>query len=109
MQHDSFHQTDLYRIRLGSNRIERLTDTAYWSENRPTITGNGDLLFVSDQNGIPNTYEYDLANRSSHPLTNLQSRVIQISLSLDGTRLTLNALSQLAPGTCSIRTPLPLR
>lgn len=109
MQHDSFHQTDLYRIRLGSTRIERLTDTPYWSENQPTITGNGELLFVSDQNGIPNIYEYDLANRSVHPLSDLQSGVMQISVSLDGTRLAFNALYQGAPGIYMIRSPLSLR
>ncbi len=109
MQHDSFFQTDLYRTRVGSNRIERLTNTPGWSESQPTLTNDGRLLFVSDQNGIPNIYEYDMNNRSIYPLTDLQSGVMQISVSADGTRLAFNALNSGFPDIFLMRTPFSFR
>ncbi|TVQ68227.1 MAG: hypothetical protein EA360_00105 [Balneolaceae bacterium] len=109
MLHDSFFQTDIYRVRLNSNRIERLTNTPGWSESQPTLTNDGRLLFVSDQNGIPNIYEYDMASRSVFPLTDLQSGVMQISVSADGTRLVFNALNQGFPDIFLMRSPFSLR
>ncbi len=109
MQHDSFYETDLYRVRVGSNRIERLTNTPNWSENQPAITRNGRIVFVSDQNGIPNIYEYDLDSRSVYPLTDLQSGVMQISISADGTRLAFNSLNQGFPDIFMMRSPFSQR
>ena len=109
MQHDSFFQTDLYRTRAGSNRIERLTNTPGWSESQPTLTNDGRLLFVSDQNGIPNIYEYDMNNRSVYPLTDLQSGVMQISVSADGTRLAFNSLNRGFPDIFMMRSPFTFR
>lgn len=109
MQHDSFYQTDIYRIRVGSNRIERLTNTPNWSEYQPTVTGNGELLFVSDQNGIPNIYEYDLSSRAVFPITDLQSGIMQISVSRDGTRLAFNSLNRGIPDIYLMRSPLSQR
>ena len=109
MQDDSFFETDLYRIRLGSNRIERLTNTPNWSESQPTLTRDGRFLFVSDQNGIPNIYEYDMSDRTVHPLTDLQSGVMQISVSSDGTRLAFNALNRGFPDVFMIRSPFTMR
>ena len=109
MQHDSFYETDLYRIRVGSNRIERLTNTPNWSESQPSITRDGRIVFVSDQNGIPNIYEYDLSSRSVYPLTDLQSGVMQISISSDGTRLAFNSLNQGFPDIFMMRSPFNQR
>jgi Tol biopolymer transport system component len=109
MQHNSFYQSDLYRIRVESSRIERLTNTANWSETQPTLTTDGRLLFVSDQNGIPNIYEYDTESRSVYPITDLQSGVMQISVSRDGTRLAFNALNRGAPDIYLMRSPFSLR
>ena len=109
MKDDSFYETDLYRIRVGNNRIERLTNTPNWSETQPTLTRNGRLLFVSDQNGIPNIYEYELSSRTVYPVTDLQSGVMQISVSSDGTRLAFNALNRGLPDIFLIRSPFDRR
>jgi Tol biopolymer transport system component len=68
MKDYSFYETDLYRIRLGNSRIERLTSTPKWSERQPTLTNDDRMLYVSDQNGIPNIYEYDLNSRTVYPM-----------------------------------------
>jgi Tol biopolymer transport system component len=109
MQNDDFYETDLYRIRVGSSRIERLTNTPNWSDYQPTLTRDGRLLFVSDQNGIPNIYEYDLSSRTVHPITDLQSGVMQISVSADGTRLAFNSLNRGFPDIFMIRAPFDRR
>jgi Tol biopolymer transport system component len=109
MQNFDFYETDLYRMRVGANRVERLTNTPNWSETQPALTRDGRLLFVSDQNGIPNIYEYNLNSRTTTPLTDLQSGVMQISVSSDGTRLAFNALNRGFPDIFMIRSPFDRR
>lgn len=109
MQDNTFFETDIYRIQLGSNRIERLTSTPEWSESNPKITRDNRMVFVSDQNGIPNIYEYDLSSRTVYPLTNLQSGIMQISISSDGTRLAFNSLNEGYPDIFLIRAPFERR
>ncbi len=109
MQDYDFYETDLYSIRLGSNRMQRLTNTPNWSESQPTLTADGRMLFISDQNGIPNIYEYDFNSRSVYPITDLQTGVMQISVSADGTRLAFNALNRGLPDVYLMRTPFSMR
>jgi len=106
---NSFFQTDLYSFNIPTAKIERLTNTPQWSETQPAATSNGRLVFVSDQNGIPNIFEYDLNSRSVYPLTDLQSGVMQISISYDGTRLAFNALNEGLPDIFVIRSPFSQR
>ena len=106
---DDFFQTDLYSIRIGSNRIERLTNTPGWSESQPAVTRDGRMVFVSDQNGIPNIYEYDLSSRTVAPLTDLRAGVMQISISYDGSRLAFNALNEGYPDIFLLRSPFANR
>lgn len=109
MQEDTFFQTDLYSIRLTGRNIDRLTNTPSWSETSPRLTRNGELLFVSDQNGIPNIYQYEIDSRSVYPITDLQSGVMQISISADGTRLAFNSLNEGYPDIYMMRSPLTQR
>lgn len=106
---DTFFETDLYSININSSQIQRLTSTVNWSESQPTATQDGRLVFVSDQNGIPNIYEYELDSRTVYPLTDLQSGVMQISISNDGTRLAFNALNEGSPDVYVIRAPFSRR
>lgn len=106
---DDFFETDIYSININTSRIQRLTNTPQWSETQPTSTRDGRLVFVSDQNGIPNIYEYDVETRTVYPLTDLQSGVMQISISYDGTRLAFNALNEGSPDIYMIRSPFSRR
>ncbi len=83
-------QTDIYSVKIGDQNAVRLTNTPGWSETDPQVTRDGRLAYISDQNGIPNAYEMNLRTRSSTPLTNLISGILQMSLSADGSRLAIN-------------------
>ncbi|MGM0589279.1 MAG: peptidase MA family metallohydrolase [Bacteroidota bacterium] len=91
---ESTYQTDIYAVRLGNSTAERLTKTPSWDEYQPALTQSGQLIFISDQNGIPNIYQLDLKNRVTKPMTDLQSGVMQMSISADGSRLVVNAINE---------------
>jgi len=102
---DDLYSTDIYRVTIGANEAERLTKTPNWSEKQPATTRKGQLLFISDQNGIPNVYRMNLADRTTAPLTNLQSGVMQMSISADGSRLAVNAVDEGSLDIFLIRSP----
>jgi len=89
----SLKQTDLYRIRVGDSRAERITRTDGWSEMRPQLTNDDRLFYISDQNGIQNIYRMDLNTRESRPVTNLLAGVMQMSISSDGSRIAINSIN----------------
>ncbi len=102
-------QSDIYKLRLGSNRAERLTSTPNWNESRPMMTRDGRLIYVSDQNGIPNVYEMDLETRNSYPLTDLITGVMQMSISPDGHLLAINSYNRGFVHIFTIDNPLERR
>ena len=104
--HEGLFQLDLYEVRVGAKNATRLTKTPNWSETQPRSTQNGNLMFISDQNGIPNVYEYNFNTRTTRPLTNLQSGVRQMSASRDGTRLVVNAFNEGYLDVYLIKSPL---
>ncbi|NNF59359.1 MAG: BamA/TamA family outer membrane protein, partial [Rhodothermaceae bacterium] len=105
LAHD-FSQYDLYRLDLEApDRVERLTFNESWDETNAEFGGPDRLLFVSDRNGIWNLYEKDLATGDELPLTDLQTGVIQASLSADGSRAALVALNEGTPSIYLLRDP----
>lgn len=102
---DDLYSTDIYRVQLTSSKVTRLTKTPLWSENQPATTRDGKLVFISDQNGIPNIYQMDITNRIVSPLTNLQSGVLQMSISADGSRLSVNAIDEGSLDIFMMRSP----
>ncbi|MDR8390399.1 hypothetical protein NC796_04545 [Aliifodinibius sp. S!AR15-10] len=91
---DDLYSTDIYRVPLGSSQATRMTKTPNWSERQPITTSDGRMVFISDQNGIPNIYELNLQDRTTAPLTDLQSGVMQMSLSRDGSRMAVNSINE---------------
>jgi len=87
-------QMDLYCFDLEQKKMERFTNTPGWSEENPIVTDTGNLLYLSDQNGIMNVYIMDLNTRLSFPVTNLMIGVQQMSINRDGSRLTVNAFNK---------------
>lgn len=91
---DFLYNTDIYSVTIGQNRASRLTKTPEWDEKQPATTRDGKLIFISDQNGIPNVYQLNLDDRTVAPLTNLQTGVLQMSVSSDGSRLAVNSINE---------------
>lgn len=91
---NDMYTTDIYRYRLGESRVEQLTQTPLWNESQPKTTRDGRVVFISDENGILNLYQLNTADRTTTPLTNLQTGVQQISLSADGSRLAANSINE---------------
>jgi len=100
------YNADIYSVKLGSNRAQRLTKTPNWDESQPHTTRDGKLFYISDENGIPNVYEMDLQDRTSSPLTDLQTGVMQMSLSADGSRMAVNSIDKGYLDIFLIRSPL---
>ena len=121
-------QYDLYRLDLDApDRLARLTDEPVWDDTDAALAaapGGGErLLFVSDRNGVPNLYELRLdsastaatpsgstpvsgaATRAVRPLTDLQTGVLDVSLSADGSRAAALVLQDGIPSVVSVRDP----
>ncbi|MEX0684718.1 MAG: hypothetical protein WD267_07305 [Balneolales bacterium] len=88
------HQLDIYQVIVGDNKAQRLTKTPNVVENRPISTQDGRIVYISDQNGIPNVYELNTENRTSTPLTDLITGVQQMSISADGSKLVANSYNE---------------
>ncbi|MDZ7692906.1 MAG: hypothetical protein U5K69_17575 [Balneolaceae bacterium] len=102
---DDLYSTDIYRVNPGSSTATRMTKTPTWNERQPVTTRDGRMVFISDQNGIPNVYELNLQDRTSAPLTNLQSGIMQISMSADGSRMAVNSVNEGNLDIFMIRSP----
>ncbi|MGD8426129.1 MAG: peptidase MA family metallohydrolase [Balneolaceae bacterium] len=100
------YNSDIYSVKLGASRAQRLTKTPKWNEKQPFTTRDGKLFYISDENGIPNVYEMNLTDRTSFPLTDLQTGVMQMSLSADGSRMAVNSINKGYLDIFMIRSPL---
>lgn len=89
----NLNQTDIYMVEIGSTRAQRLTSTEGWSEQSPRMTRDGELIYLSDQNGIMNVYKMNLQTRVSRPVTDLITGVMQMSITPDGSRLAVNSIN----------------
>lgn len=94
LANDYMYTTDIYSVTIGQNRAVRLTKTPEWDEYQSETTSDGRLIYISDQNGIPNIYQLNLNDRTTKPLTNLQTGVEQMSVSADGSRLAVNSINE---------------
>ena len=107
--HD-YAQFDLYRLDLDApGRLERLTTDADWDDQSAAFGPDGQVLFVSDRNGIYNLWEKDLASGEERPLTDLTTGVTQVSVSADGRRAALVALKEGVPSIYLLREPFDRR
>lgn len=103
---DDMYSSDIYSVTIGDSQAQRLTRTPRWDEKQPVTTQGGQLFFVSDENGIPNVYQMDLEDRTTTPLTNLQTGVMQMSVSSDGSRLAVNSINEGNLDIFLIRSPM---
>ncbi|MDZ7773535.1 MAG: hypothetical protein U5K31_12460 [Balneolaceae bacterium] len=106
LRSDFMYTTDIYSVRVGEERVTRLTNTPGWNEDEPVTTRDGRLIYISDENGIRNVFEMNLDDRISTPLTNLLTGVQQISVSSDGTRLAVASINEGYTDIFLVRQPL---
>lgn len=74
----------------------------------PEMASGETVLFLSDENGIPNLYALD-ASGEHRPLTNIQTGFTDFSTSSDGTRTVVLALDRGTPSVYLLRDPLRTR
>lgn len=103
---DDLYSSDIYSVTIGDSKATQLTKTPLWNETQPVTSRDGSLFYISDENGIPNVYQMDLEDRTTVPLTNLQTGVRQMSISADASRLAVNSINEGALDIFMINAPL---
>lgn len=103
---DDMYSSDIYVAKVGASKAQRLTKTPKWNEYQPVASRDGKLFYISDENGIPNIFLMDLKDRTSAPLTDLQTGVMQMSVSADASRMAVNSLNKGRPDIFLVRSPL---
>ncbi|MEM1054769.1 MAG: BamA/TamA family outer membrane protein [Bacteroidota bacterium] len=102
-----------------SARLVRLTEDPVWDQTHARAaavpgdtTGAYRVLYLSDENGIPNLYALGSsrlgteAGTPSRPLTNIQTGFTDLSVSADGSRAAVLALDRGTPSVYLLRDPL---
>ncbi|MDP2300899.1 MAG: peptidase MA family metallohydrolase [Ignavibacteria bacterium] len=108
IQNHNYSQNDLYYIVLETKSITRVTDYKYSDESSPVVSPDGkSILFISDLNGINNIYKKriildendsvsSVVDIPAIPVTNSLNGVSQLSISLDGKKLSFSSMYQSA-------------
>lgn len=98
----------LYRITPGDDQeIEQLTHPTEADHTHP-LWIDGHILFISDENGIPNLYALDVATRQARPLTDLIVGIQQVDINTGGTIAVLTSLDEGQPCIFFLENPLEL-
>lgn len=92
MWQTDYSQTDVYRITIGSDTAERLTETET-IERSPVYSPDGSyIIYSSDANGIFNLYRMDVSTGETYAITNVLTSCRQPSFSLNTERLVFTSL-----------------
>ncbi len=98
---------NLYRFDLESNTITRLTNTPGVNQIYPAVSRTSNSLFyISDENGINNIWTSDMTGQHARPLTNSISKIDQMSISNDASKLTFSTLHDGGYDMFLIRNPV---
>jgi len=81
----------IYRLELGSRRVERVVDT-HGDEHWPVWSPDGRrLAFISDRTGTPNLFLFDTIDSTIVQLTDVQGGVTSLSWARHADRLVFSA------------------
>jgi WD40 repeat protein len=106
----SYKGRDLYRLDLASSTIARLTNTPDVDEISPVISfGQNKLYYISNDNGINNIWVSEPDGSAPRPLTNSVSKIDQISVSNDGSKLAFSSMNKGAYNLYLLRNPIDRR
>jgi Tol biopolymer transport system component len=105
--YNEWHGWDIFKLSLDPQTITRITATPDVDEQRPTIAGERNKLFyISDANGIDNIYASDLDGKNARAVTNSVSRMEQITVDKDASKLVFCAVNKLGYNLYVFRNPL---
>jgi len=96
---------DIYSFDLATSTITRITSTPNASEFYPALSQDNKLFYISDANGINNVYEANADGTGAHPITNSLSKIDQISVSNDGSKLVFSTMHKGGYDLYLLRTP----
>jgi Tol biopolymer transport system component len=100
-------QMDIYRFDIDSNKIVRITSGTNASKIYPAVSHTTNALFyISDANGINNIWTSDLNGQHPRPLTNSLSKIDQISISNDASKLAFCAMHNGGYDLYMLRNPI---
>ena len=109
VDHD-YSQFDIYLLKLGEPRVERLSYNELWDDVSAKFgSDNKKLIFISDRNGIFNLYEKNLLTGLERPLTDVIRGITQISLSADGSKAVVVSLKEGTSSIFLLKTPFDRR
>ncbi len=97
---------DIYRYDLATSALTRITSTPNADEFYPALTADNKLFYISNANGINNIYEANADGSNAHPITNSVSKIDQISVSNDGTKLCFSTMHNGGYDLFLLRNPL---
>lgn len=106
----SYKGRDLYRLDVSTGTITRITNTPDIDELSPAFSSTqSKLYYISNSNGINNVWVADADGGAPRPLTNSVSKIDQISISNDGSKLAFSAMNKGAYNMYLLRNPLDRR
>ncbi|MDP4233024.1 MAG: biopolymer transporter Tol [Bacteroidota bacterium] len=97
---------EIYRYDMATNAIVRITTTPNANEYYPALTQDNHLFYISDANGINNIYLANADGSNAHPITNSVSKIDQISISNDGTKLCFSTMHKGGYDLFTLRNPI---
>ena len=68
---------DIYFLPDGSSEAQKITQTLQYSERYPYLMGENKIVFTGDATGIINTYVYNITDRKTNPVSNLDRNLIR--------------------------------
>ncbi|MBX7215562.1 MAG: biopolymer transporter Tol [Candidatus Kapabacteria bacterium] len=104
----NYHSSDIYSIQIDGRNLMQITNTPTITEKSPTPGSGGNLLYISDQNGINNIYLRD-SSGATRVLTNSISGIDQLAISSDDSKLVFNAWNDDGYDIFLLRLPFSLR
>lgn len=105
----SYSGRDLFSLNTETMALTRLTRSDQVKETSPVVGPDGRLLFISDQNGINNIYQFDPKSGISRPLTNSITGIEHLSLSRDGGKVVFTAMNGDGQDIFLLRAPFDIK
>jgi len=96
---------DIYRYDIATSALTRITTSQNSNEYYPALSQDGKLYYINDANGINNIYVANADGTNARPVTNSVSKIDQISVSNDGSKLVFSTMHRGAYDLYLLRNP----